>query len=283
MACVPVCVQCTLCALCTASSLYPQMEIIIGEAGWPSDGSQFATLSNAQSFNNGLFRHLLSGQGTPKRPGRNFTFYLFSLFDEDAKSIEPGAFERRWGVYDDLGRPKYPLDPSGGLVPGAQLAATPDVRYLPKRWCIVDPNLQVRLQNSGMSDPATSAHAMLQSAVTTICGSTMVDFGGQADCTPMAAALTSPGLQCASASATLEQNVSYVLNARYQVRGHDKQACLANGIGLEVNDDPSYGQCTYQVGLDAASMVSYYDPATTFDPMVLAYLVAFIVIFANFL
>jgi hypothetical protein len=42
-----------------------------------------------------------------------FEAYLFSLIDEDIKSILPGPFERHWGLLYFDGVVKYPLDLSG--------------------------------------------------------------------------------------------------------------------------------------------------------------------------
>ena len=65
------------------------MEIVVGEVGWPTNGDEHANVENAMRFNQGLIRHVLSGDGTPARKGR-MDVYLFSLIDENLKSIEPG-------------------------------------------------------------------------------------------------------------------------------------------------------------------------------------------------
>jgi len=99
-------------ALTTAG--FPSLPIIVGEIGWPTDGFPSANIQFAQSFMSQLVNHMLSGTGTPLRPGV-LQGYLFSLLDEDAKSIAPGAFERHWGIFNYDGSIKYTLDLSGIL------------------------------------------------------------------------------------------------------------------------------------------------------------------------
>ena len=59
---------------------YPDMEIIVGEVGWPTDGDMYANVANAKRFNQGLLEHILCGEGTPLRKGK-INVYLFSLID----------------------------------------------------------------------------------------------------------------------------------------------------------------------------------------------------------
>ncbi|GFZ09419.1 O-Glycosyl hydrolases family 17 protein [Actinidia rufa] len=77
---------------------YPDIRIVVGEVGWPTDGDKKANIENARRSNQGLFQHALSGNGTPARKGV-IDAYLFSLIDENAKSIAPGCFERHWGIF----------------------------------------------------------------------------------------------------------------------------------------------------------------------------------------
>lgn len=70
------------------------------QVGWPTSGHPYATVANAQEFNGGLIRHCLSGVGTPLKPRQILGCYLFALLDEDLKDIQPGDFERHWGVFD---------------------------------------------------------------------------------------------------------------------------------------------------------------------------------------
>lgn len=73
------------------------VEIIASETGWPTDGSTGATAENAQRYVNNLIQHVLSGVGTPKRPGKDIETYIFAMFNEDLK---PGGVEQHWGLYN---------------------------------------------------------------------------------------------------------------------------------------------------------------------------------------
>eukprot|EP00475_Leptophrys_vorax_P034764 TRINITY_DN56551_c0_g1_i1.p1 TRINITY_DN56551_c0_g1~~TRINITY_DN56551_c0_g1_i1.p1 ORF type:complete len:528 (+),score=40.85 TRINITY_DN56551_c0_g1_i1:280-1863(+) len=258
---------------------FPNMEVVIGEAGWPSDGfPQLATVDYAKRYNNGLVKFLLSGKGTPQRPNKFINFYLFDLFDQDAKSTAPGPFERRWGVYDDYGRPKYDLDLSGGQ--GMQLAAVPNVKRLGKRWCVANPALYSNEPDADVVD------AQLTSKINDICGNSAAgDFGDKADCSPLFNAMSTPGLKCASNTNSLMQNASYALNAVYQLSAQTEDVCTQDGVGIVVKDkDPSIiNQCTYELGLDIASMLQFIQPDQAFSWKVLGYIVALSLILANML
>ncbi|OMO91107.1 Glycoside hydrolase, family 17 [Corchorus olitorius] len=113
---------------------YGNLSIIVGEIGWPTDGDKNANPKFAQQFNQGFMSRVTAGKGTPMRPSP-VNAYLFSLIDEDAKSIQPGNFERHWGLFYFDGTPKYPLTltSSNGLVPAK------DVQYQAKKWCVMSP------------------------------------------------------------------------------------------------------------------------------------------------
>nr|CAD1827890.1 unnamed protein product [Ananas comosus var. bracteatus] len=91
---------------------FANLPVIIGEIGWPTDGDVNANIQYAQRFNQGFMNHISTGQGTPMRPGP-IDAYLFSLIDEDEKSIQPGNFERHWGIFTYDGLPKYQLNLAG--------------------------------------------------------------------------------------------------------------------------------------------------------------------------
>jgi hypothetical protein len=92
---------------------FPNMPIVLGEIGWPTDGSVSATIELAAKFNQELVNHMQSGKGTPLRPNTFIEFYLFSLLDENIKSILPGPFERHWGLFYYDGVAKYALNLQG--------------------------------------------------------------------------------------------------------------------------------------------------------------------------
>lgn len=106
---------------------YGDLPIIVGDIGWPTDGDMNANTQYAQQFNQGFMNHILMGQGTPMRPGL-IDAYLFSLINEDEKSIQPGNFERHWGIFTYDGLPKYQLN-LGTTRTGALVRAQ-NVQYL---------------------------------------------------------------------------------------------------------------------------------------------------------
>ncbi|KAL0432002.1 UNVERIFIED_CONTAM: Glucan endo-1,3-beta-glucosidase 6 [Sesamum radiatum] len=111
---------------------------------------------NATPVNDGAVQPRLhdisGGKGTPMRPGP-INAYLFSLIDEDQKSIQPGNFERHWGIFKYDGQPKYGLNlgttSSGTLVPAR------NVSYLDSKWCIMKPN--ARLDDSQVAPSVSYA------------------------------------------------------------------------------------------------------------------------------
>ncbi|KAL5211116.1 hypothetical protein ABZP36_006739 [Zizania latifolia] len=82
------------------------LPIVVGEVGWPTDGHKHARADYAERFYAGLLRKLAANAGTPLRPNQYVEVYLFSLVDEDAKSVAPGNFERHWGILRYDGQPK---------------------------------------------------------------------------------------------------------------------------------------------------------------------------------
>ncbi|XP_038699225.1 glucan endo-1,3-beta-glucosidase 8 [Tripterygium wilfordii] len=195
---------------------YPDMPVIIGEVGWPTDGDKTANTQNAKRFNQGLLRHILSENGTPIRRGP-LEVYIFSLIDENAKSIAPGSFERHWGIFEFDGKPKYGLDLSGweenrGLVP------VEDVEYMQRQWCILDP------QATDLADLAKS-----------------IDYAcSLSDCTALGY-----GSSCNQLS--VQGNASYAFNMYYQVNDQKDWDCDFSGLAMVTDEDPSNGECEFPV------------------------------------
>ena len=90
----------------------PDMRIIVGEVGWPTDGDKNANVKYAQRFYSGFLKKMAKNVGTPLRPG-HMEVYLFALIDENQKSVLPGRFERHWGLFTYDGKPKFSMDLSG--------------------------------------------------------------------------------------------------------------------------------------------------------------------------
>ncbi|KAK6145429.1 hypothetical protein DH2020_022249 [Rehmannia glutinosa] len=72
-----------------------EIEIVVTETGWPSDGGRDASIENAQTYVNNLIKHVSLGQGTPRKPGKDIDTYIFAMFNEDLKHE---GIERHWGL-----------------------------------------------------------------------------------------------------------------------------------------------------------------------------------------
>ncbi|CAN4128262.1 unnamed protein product [Withania somnifera] len=223
---------------------FPNMSIIIGEIGWPTDGDTNANLKAAQRFNQGFMTHISGGKGTPMRPGP-IDAYLFSLIDEDAKSIQPGNFERHWGIYYFDGTPKYNLslggNNGGGLVPAT------GVRYLARQWCVLSPSAS--LDNPQLADSVGYACS-------------------HADCTSLG-----HGTSCADLDA--RGNISYAFNSYYQENDQQSSACKFPNLSMVTNTDPSPsgGTCKFKIMIQARSPSSLKNTAFTTKPVSVMFLV----------
>ncbi|CAO2822791.1 unnamed protein product [Amaranthus hypochondriacus] len=202
---------------------YPDMEIIVGEVGWPTDGDMYANVANAKRFNQGLLEHILCGEGTPLRKGK-INVYLFSLIDENAKSIAPGNFERHWGIFEFDGMPKYELD-LAGMQEDRVLIPVEGVKYMVKQWCVLNPDAKNTLGN--LPDNINYACSL-------------------SDCTSL-------GYGCSCNHLTVQGNASYAFNMYYQVTGQDTWNCDFDGLAMITDQDPSDTTCEFPVMIDYSS------------------------------
>ncbi|KAI3915821.1 hypothetical protein MKX01_013277 [Papaver californicum] len=86
----------------------PEVEIVVAETGWPSEGTDEASRDwIAWIYNSNLVKHVLSSKGTPRRPGKLIETYLFTLFDQDLMS---GNQHQSFGLFRPDLRPHYPID-----------------------------------------------------------------------------------------------------------------------------------------------------------------------------
>ncbi|XP_057774362.1 LOW QUALITY PROTEIN: glucan endo-1,3-beta-glucosidase-like [Salvia miltiorrhiza] len=83
------------------------VEIVVSETGWPSDGGRDASIENAGTYVNNLMGHVSSGKGTPMRPGKDIQTYIFSMFNENQKAE---GVEQHWGLHYSNLTPVYQLD-----------------------------------------------------------------------------------------------------------------------------------------------------------------------------
>lgn len=199
---------------------FGNLSIIVGEIGWPTDGDRNANAQYAQRFNQGLMSHISGGKGTPMRPGA-VDAYLFSLIDEDAKSIQPGNFERHWGIFNYDGTPKYNLNlgsNSGGLI------AASGIRYLPRRWCVMSPSASLDDTQVAPSVSYACSHA---------------------DCSSLGY-----GTSCSNLDA--RGNISYAFNNYYQENDQLASACQFPNLSIVTTTDPSQGTCKFNIMIQSS-------------------------------
>lgn len=198
---------------------FTNMGIIVGEIGWPSDGDRNANNEYAQRFMQGFVTHISGNKGTPMRTGP-IDAYLFSLVDEDDKSIQPGNFERHWGVFYYDGKPKYSLNlgttSSGALIPAKE------VKYLQKKWCV-------------MKDSAKLDDPSIPQSVSYACA--------LGDCTSLGY-----GTSCGDLDA--RGNVSYAFNSYYQKNDQADQACKFPNVSMVTKEDPSTTTCRFAIMIE---------------------------------
>ncbi|XP_074564639.1 glucan endo-1,3-beta-glucosidase 6-like [Curcuma longa] len=201
---------------------YGNLPVVVGEIGWPTDGDMNANPQNAQRFNQGFMNHISMGQGTPMRPGP-IDAYLFSLVDEDEKSIQPGNFERHWGVFTYDGLPKYQLN-LGTTKTGALIQAQ-NIQYLDKKWCVLKPAV-------------TTDDSRIAPSISYACAN--------ADCTAL-------GYKTSCGDLDEQGNISYAFNNYYQKNDQDDVACGFSNLATVTEKDPSTGTCRFEIMIMADS------------------------------
>lgn len=201
----------------------PDMRIIVGEIGWPTDGDKSANVKYAQKFYDGFLKKMANNVGTPLRPGR-MDAYLFALIDENQKSVLPGSFERHWGLFTYDGKPKFHMDLSGNGK-NSYLLGVEGVQYLPSQWCVFNKDEKDKYRE-------------LPASVNYACSN--------ADCTPLGYGSSCNGL-------SHDGNISYAFNIYFQTMDQDVRACAFGGLAKIVTTNASQGGCVFPVQILSAS------------------------------
>ncbi|CAA0812784.1 beta-1-3-glucanase 1 [Striga hermonthica] len=83
------------------------VEIVVTETGWPTQGGLEASVKNARIYNGNLIQHVKKG-GSPFKPDSPVETYVLGLFDEDMRG--PGyEYDKHWGIFNAKGQLKYPV------------------------------------------------------------------------------------------------------------------------------------------------------------------------------
>ncbi|KAF5177005.1 Glucan endo-1,3-beta-glucosidase [Thalictrum thalictroides] len=198
----------------------PDIKIIVGEIGWPTDGTDHASIDLAHRFYKGFMKKMANKKGTPLRPG-HLDVFLFSLLDENIKSIAPGTFERHWGIFRYDGRPKFSIDLACTGQETWPVAAQ-GIRYLPSKWCVL---------KKDKKDELGKAFENVNYACSV------------ADCTPL-------GWSCDKLDKT--GNISYAYNIYFQMQDQDVQACDFQGLAEITDVNASQSGCNFPLEIQSA-------------------------------
>ncbi|CAK9152328.1 unnamed protein product [Ilex paraguariensis] len=199
----------------------PNVKIIVGEIGWPTDGNINANAKMAKRFYDGFFRKMATNKGTPLRPGP-IEVYLFSLTDENQKSIAPGDFERHWGIFRYDGQPKFPTDFTGKGQDKMPVGAK-NVQYLPQQWCVLNSDIK----NMNLVPENVNYACSLSDCTSLTYGSTCNKLDGHG-------------------------NVSYAFNMYFQMNNQDVEACNFQGLAKIVTRNASQGDCLFPIQIVSA-------------------------------
>ncbi|KAH9620923.1 hypothetical protein KSS87_011029 [Heliosperma pusillum] len=211
---------------------FPQMEIVISQIGWPTDGAVNANSSVAETFMKGLLNHLKTKTGTPLRPHASpKEAYILSLLDEDQRSISDGNFERHWGIFTFDGQAKYWIDLGHG---SKGTVNAQNVDYMSTRWCVVN-------NNKDMANASALGWEVCPAS----------------DCSSL-----DPGGSCGNLS--WPANISYAFNSYYQQQDQSPESCDYDGLGLVTTVDPSIGSCRFIVQLGSSNAACLQLPSVIY-------------------
>ncbi|XP_073127759.1 glucan endo-1,3-beta-glucosidase 8-like [Henckelia pumila] len=199
----------------------PKVKIIIGEIGWPTDGNKNANLQMAKRFYDGFFKKMATKKGTPLYPG-DIQYYLFSLTDENQKSIAPGDFERHWGLFRYDGKPKFPMDITGQGQDKMMVGAK-NVKYLETQWCVFNSDIKILDRVPANVDYACS----------------------RSDCTSLQVDSSCKGLPNVV-------HISYAFNMYFQMNNQDVETCNFEGLAKIAKTNYSTPQCYFPIAIETS-------------------------------
>src|SRR5689334_7837009 len=81
---------------------FPDKQIVVGEAGWPSEGRTRGR-AEASPANEGYFLRKFVQSAMEK----GWDYYLFEAYDQPWKDANEGVAGRYWGLFDASGHPKF--------------------------------------------------------------------------------------------------------------------------------------------------------------------------------
>ncbi|OMO91253.1 Glycoside hydrolase, family 17 [Corchorus olitorius] len=197
---------------------YEEVEIVVGETGWPSagdPGQPGVSLENALSFNGNLVKHVNSGKGTPLMPNRTFETYIFALFNENLKE---SVSERNFGLFKPDLTPVYDVgvlrnEQGMGPTSAPPTVAAPSASASGSgkgKWCVAK---------------SEASNAALQANIDYVCSTGV-------NCRPIQS-----GGACFNPN-NVRSHASYAMNAYYQANGRHDFNCDFNHTGLITSTDP---------------------------------------------
>lgn len=202
----------------------PNLKVMVGQVGWPTDGYLLGNVSVAERFFQGLLPYVASDKGTPLRPGAPIDTFVHALTDENRL---PHQFMRHWGIYRSNGKPKFKIDLTGQ---GRDIYPTSVKRIMrmPKRWCVFNGN--------------RTDYQRVKAQVDYACA--------KSDCSSLRI-----GGSCSHLS--FEKNVSYAFNTYFQFEFQDEMACDFDGLSYITIENPSTDECMFPVEVVQGQQENY--------------------------
>ncbi|KAM7259146.1 hypothetical protein ACFE04_014887 [Oxalis oulophora] len=237
---------------------YEDVELVVGETGWPSAGDPTQldnNVDNALAYNGGLIKHLGLGKGTPLMPNKTFEVYIFSLFNENLK---PSISEQSFGLFKPDFNPVYDV----GVLRNEQ-------QYHPVSIYVQNcaSSLVIITKAMGPSPTASEQSPTASAPIPTALAPSPKTDGHDEDkkwCVPKSDAsesklqdnidyVCSSGVDCDTIDKggacynpnTVRSHAAYAMNAYYQAVGRHDHDCDFNHTGVITYTDPSYDKCEY--------------------------------------